>query len=162
MKFLIQSEERVAIISYYTNKPTYFPIWQYGCDEDGSGAIRHYTTHKEPSEFDESVEVDVLDETVVYKLNADDYAAKRFMYLAEHNRQWLYDTLSAGELVGYAERFEEEMNEKVSDLFVSMKDNNPDYKKAQALGDFELAAGLANTDMETAKQVIMNDYVYAL
>jgi hypothetical protein len=90
------------------------------------------------------------------------YAPKRLQFLAANARQWVYDMLVAGELQGYAERFEEEIKEKVMDLFVAMTERNEEYQKAQVSGDVELAEKLANNDMETAKQVIIREYVYAL
>jgi len=123
------------------------PIWQYSSAYNETGMI----FHNDPA-------TGVHSEYTV----SGEYAPKRLQFLAEHSRQWVYDTLVAGKLQEYAENFEDEMNGKVMDLFIAMRDRNEDYQRAMALGDIERAERLANNDMETAKQVIVREYVYAL
>ena len=90
------------------------------------------------------------------------YAPKRLKFLAENVPEFVREKLDKNELIKYALDFEDEMQGKVMDLFIAMKDGNADYKEAQTIGDFEFAAGLANNDMETAKQFIMREFVYVV
>ena len=123
------------------------PLWQYASSYGKSGRI---------------CRVDPITNEIHYYDVKGIYAPKRLEFLSDNARQWIYDKLEAEELIQYAENFEDEMQEKVTDMFMAMQENNTEYREAQAVGDFELAAGLANNDMETAKQVIMREYVYSL
>ncbi|MCL1881082.1 MAG: hypothetical protein FWF76_02775 [Oscillospiraceae bacterium] len=90
------------------------------------------------------------------------YAPKRLQFLAEKAPEYIYELFKTGRLQEFAEQFEENITAKIMDLFVQIRDRNDDYRKAQAVGDIELAEKLANNDMETAKQVAIREWVYAL
>jgi len=122
-------------------------VWQYSSGYGSGGMIFHTDpeTHKTTEYFVRGL-----------------YAPKRLKFLAEQSRDLIYNMLVSGQLALYAEKFEDETGEKVMDLFAELKESNFEYQQAQSVGNFELALKLANNIMETARQTIINDYVYNL
>jgi hypothetical protein len=90
------------------------------------------------------------------------YAPQHLDYLASKAPARLSEMYNNGELGQYAEKFEDEIGEKVMKMFIKMRDKCRDYAKAQAMGDIESAEKFANNDLETAKQFAMREWVYAL